>query len=50
MKITEDSHGWQIWVFFHILIHGKNSKNRPSDFTQNARSKIFVSLQTYLGI
>ena len=28
----------------------ENAQNKPGDFTQNARSKIFVSLQTFHGI
>ena len=31
----------------NVLIHGKNTQNRPGDLTQNARSEMFVCLQTW---
>ena len=36
--------------FCHILIHGKNSiQSRAGDFTLNARSRMFISWQTFEG-
>ena len=37
----------QPYVNENVLIHGKNTQNRPDDLIQNDRSELFICLQTW---